>query len=843
MSNDISNQMSNFVNNNSVQPLNWVLPDKKEFLNWINETFIKYRADGKPVKSTNTFTPFKYQKFVRDYMQNNSPYNGILLYHSTGSGKSCTSIGIAENLKTERNIVVMLPASLKTNFITKGLQFCGDISYQQNDEAYKEKYSFVSYNANNTIAQIKKIGSLDNKVIIIDEVHNLISKMNSGIMGSSKQGLEIYNILMNAQNSKIIAMSGTPIINNPFEIAILFNILRGFIEITYFSITKVSYTYGNTWDLRDIEKKLMENTLIDFLEINKVNKSIQFHIKVKSYTDAYTEVVQFIQDTCDSYGVSVRYLELKKVTLFPLEDYGNTFNNYFVKEDNKDGDRLKNEEVFKRRIMGLVSYYQISDKTYPTIKANNIYRVEMSKYQLQIYEILRSKERLSERGSSKKAKTGKKQAVKSTFRVFSRQASNFVFPEEINRPYPDPEFIISLIQKNNNNKFGKNTDNKKDKKKMNFNKILNLENNANDGKLSIEYKTRINNAIDNLVENGDIYFKDGPNGLDKLSPKMKMVLDNINKSHGLVFVYSNFRTLEGIELFSRVLDFNGYVRFGQQNGDNDPRKKYAIYSGIEDEKQKRELLQIFTSNENKHGKFIKIILASSAGAEGLDLKNIRQIHILEPYWNQMRIQQIIGRGVRRNSHISLPPNERNVEVFRYFTVFPKLNNVLSTDKITTDEYIEQISWKKQVIINELLQILKECSIDCVLNSADTKPTYKCFSFGKGAKGIAYHPDILKDIIESHVIENKKIVQRKLTKAVYYDKKIYLIDSQKKQPFYLYTNNTKTSVNLTLDKDKSKPKPVYVDINTNEVFQIKSIDNTMPKLLGYVNDKGILVSKK
>ena len=819
-------------NNNSIKPSNWVLPNKKEFLNWINETFIKYRADGKPSKQSNKFSPFKYQKFIRDFMQNDSPNNGILLYHGTGSGKTCTSIGVAENLKTERNIVVMLPASLKTNYITNGILYCGDPEYQDNPELYKEKYSFVSYNANNTITQIRRLGSLDNKVIIIDEVHNLISKMNSGLMGVSKQGLEIYNMLMNAQNSKIIAMSGTPIINSPFEIAILFNILRGFIEITYFRITQVSYTYGNTWDLEDVEKELLENPLIDYLEINKINKSIEFHIKVKSYTEQYKEVVEFIEGTCEKRGISIKYLDLKRITLFPLEDGGEVFNSYFVKENDKDGDTLKNEEVFKRRIMGLVSYYQIADKTYPTIKANNIYRIEMSSYQQQIYEILRTKERLSERGSSsKRSKKGKKGSVKSTFRVFSRQASNFVFPEEIHRPYPDPNFIVSILKKNNNN-FD-------DHKKIN--KILDLEDNANNGKISIEYKKRINKAIDELVENGELYFKDGPDGLDKLSPKMKLVLNNINKSPGLIFVYSNFRTLEGIELFSKVLDFNGFVKYGKQVSENDPRKRYAIYSGVEDEKDKKELLEVFTSDANKHGKFIKIILASSAGAEGLDLKNIRQIHVLEPYWNQMRIEQIIGRGVRRNSHVSLPPNERNVEIFRYFSVFPQNSTVISKDKITTDEHIEQLSLKKQIIINELLQILKECSIDCMLSSANTKPTYKCFSFGKDASGFSYYPDISKDIIQSHFVENKKTIKRQFTKAIYYDKKVYLINPKKKPPFYLYTNQNKAPVSFS--NNKGKPKPIYVDTKTDEVFQVKSVNNGSPKLLGYISSKGTIVSKK
>jgi len=816
---DISNKITNFINKNDViEPLNWVLPNRKEFVSWVSETFVKYRADGKMHPSTQKFTPFKYQKLLRDYMQNNSPYRGILLYHGLGSGKTCSAITISENLKTERNIVVMLPASLRTNFIEDGLMFCGASKYKDNPESYKEKYSFISYNANNTTAQIKKIGSLDNKVIIIEEVHNLISKIMSGINGTSKQGLEIYNFLMNAQNAKIVALSGTPLINDPFEVAILFNILRGYIELTYFRILKVPGIYGDDWKLGDLEEELMSNNLIDYLEINKINKSIEFHIKVKSYSDRYREVLEFIEEKCSEKGLIVKFLEVKKNSLFSIEEDGEIFKNYFVKEDYDKGDRLKNENVFKRRILGLVSYYKSLNDNYPTVIHKDYYRIEMSNYQFQIYEILRAKERLTERGSSKSKKS---KNIKSTFRVFSRQASNFVFPEEINRPYPDPSFVVSI----------KNT--KKIEDVAYINKLISMEDKVNtNGKLNIDYKNRISNAISKMVEDGNLYFTPGPNGLDKLSPKMKLMLENIQKSHGLIFVYSNFRTLEGIELFSKVLDFNGYSKYGV----DDNNEKYAIYSGLEDEKEKKDVLKIFTSVENKHGKFLKIILATSAGAEGLDLKNIRQIHLMEPYWNQMRIEQVIGRGVRRNSHIHLPANERNVEIFRYFSVYSKNNVPLAKDKLTTDEHIEQISLKKQLIINELIQILKECAFDCLLNANDIKGEYNCFSFGADASGFSYYPDISKDIIESYAIQNKKIVKKVMTRVVYYNKLMYLFYTKnKKTLFYLYHDDNKTPVDI----DITKAKALFVNKETNEVFNTSDVSSGNPIKIGIINQKNEL----
>ena len=60
-------------------------------------------------------------------------------------------------------------------------------------------------------------------------------------------------------------------------------------------------------------------------------------------------------------------------------------------------------------------------------------------------------------------------------------------------------------------------------------------------------------------------------------------------------------------------------------------------------KTRQEMLKVLNSPKNKNGDTIKIIMISSAGSEGLDLKNIRQIHIMEPYWNEVRVKQVIGR--------------------------------------------------------------------------------------------------------------------------------------------------------------------------------------------------------
>ena len=128
-------------------------------------------------------------------------------------------------------------------------------------------------------------------------------------------------------------------------------------------------------------------------------------------------------------------------------------------------------------------------------------------------------------------------------------------------------------------------------------------------------------------------------------------------------------------------------------------------------------------------------MATSAGAEGLDLKNIRQIHIMDPYWNEMRNKQVIGRGVRRDSHIDLPESERNVSIYRYLSVFAHQVEPLGKDqkidvkKMATDEYLDYSSQKKQQIINEILLCLKEASVDCLLNRDAIEEEYECLDFG------------------------------------------------------------------------------------------------------------------
>lgn len=112
---------------------------------------------------------------------------------------------------------------------------------------------------------------------------------------------------------------------------------------------------------------------------------------------------------------------------------------------------------------------------------------------------------------------------------------------------------------------------------------------------------------------------------------------------------------------------------------------------------------------------VKVILISRAASEGIDLKFIRQLHIMDPWYNFNRIEQIIGRGVRNYSHILLPFEKRNVQLFLYGT---KLNS----DIEAADNYVYRLASYKATQIGKVSRILKETAVDCIINYEQTNFT-------------------------------------------------------------------------------------------------------------------------
>jgi hypothetical protein len=111
-----------------VKTNDWILPNRIGYNKFIYNTFHRSKYSKKKLESScncskdgcdldvSKVSLFPQQRIIKDYMQFDSPYRGILLYHELGSGKSAASIAAAEGYINRKQIVIMTPASLAQNY-------------------------------------------------------------------------------------------------------------------------------------------------------------------------------------------------------------------------------------------------------------------------------------------------------------------------------------------------------------------------------------------------------------------------------------------------------------------------------------------------------------------------------------------------------------------------------------------------------------------------------------------------------------------------------------------------------------------------------------------------------
>jgi len=441
--------------------------------------------------------------------------------------------------------------------------------------------------------------------------------------------------------------------------------------------------------------------------------------------------------------------------------------------------------LFQLRIVGLVSY--LGDKTnlMPSIvkssdgKRIHLEKTVMTPHQLAYYAEARKIERKQE--SSKKTTKKKEEEESSSYRIFSRAACNFVFPPDIKRPMPGgfgelAALDESILDNASEDDVLNDVDGKSD--------TSDLEVFRTNKKAMIQYKKAIEDALVKFQEKPEEYFESGlpklvkihhpenQNRLEKYSPKFKKMLENILTQPDCHLVYSNFRKLEGIGLFRLALLYHGYKELKIVNQrivtysmfpdheyieDKTDHRYFALFTGTETVEEKEIILNLYNNRfknlpkvtqddlkrefshvdlekiGNMNGEIIKVLMITASGAEGIDLKNTRFVHIMEPYWHHVRINQVIGRARRICSHMDLPKELQDVTVYMYLSIFG--DDVLKTDQYlelktmdhseSTDMRLHKIMEEKERLSERFLDVLKRTSIDCSINHKK-----KCFSFPK-----------------------------------------------------------------------------------------------------------------
>jgi hypothetical protein len=179
----------------------------------------------------------------------------------------------------------------------------------------------------------------------------------------------------------------------------------------------------------------------------------------------------------------------------------------------------------------------------------------------------------------------------------------------------------------------------------------------------------------------------------------------------------------------------------------------------------------YAERKNKFGEICWVFGITGAGAEGISLKCCRAVHIMEPYWNKVRSDQVKGRAIRICSHQDLPFNQRDVEIYTYYSVFSaeqkNLNKIDITirqtdEDETSDEKVYNVGLKKDKINQELLDLLKETSMDCGLNAADNGAV-SCFVVDGKPDQYLFDPNLQVDkILTSIEIKEVKTVRADMT---------------------------------------------------------------------------------
>lgn len=886
----------------------YYMNNREKFVNFTSSLFRPYKEELDNAESTIScdkpddakFALLTHQKIVRDYLNIYTPYRGLLLYHGLGSGKTCSSIAIAEGMKTDKQIVVMTPASLRMNYLQE-LKNCGDTMYKTNqhwdfipisnpkepteedkqllstlsgilnitkdfilkhggawlvnvkktsnydelntdekkklelqiNEMITSRYKFINYNGlrNSHLKDMTldySINPFDNKVVIVDEAHNLVSRIVNKLKRPESISMRLYEYLLSAENCKIVLLTGTPMINYPNEIAILFNILRGYIKTWSFPLNVKTSRKVNKEELLKIFEKFDILDYLDykpsskiltvtrnpfgFININKdgTYKGVS-NFKVKNKGNiSDVDFIRLLSSILSKHDIEINTNNINIDNFKALEDNLDAFQTRFI--DPRTGN-MKNANLFKRRILGLTSYFRSAqEQLMPAFNKDvdfKVIKIPMSNFQFGVYEQARIQERkLAKAAAKKKLKhvaTDVYEDTMSSYRIFSRAFCNFVFPEN-RRPMPKEDEDIEATIKGTADEdildaitVRERLDNPDGLYGADDIDILD----SNIKKMTDNtYAERIQTEMTFLKDNSDKYLS--PTGLETYSPKFLHVLENLQDAdhRGLHLIYTQFRTIEGIGVLKLILDANGFTQFKIKKDSSDvwkldiPEDKqgmptYALYTGTETAEEKEIIRNIFNSNwsavpntivtdltristNNLYGEIIKVLMITASGAEGISLKNTRYVHIIEPYWHPVRSEQVIGRARRICSHQDLPPELRTVNVFLYLMTFTKeqlsgdgaielkLNDVSKFDDtvpVTSDETLYEISTIKERISQQLLTSVKESSMDCTIyNKPGTKDAVKCFSFGKSSPTtFSYKPSISNEEADTVTQMNKTTI--------------------------------------------------------------------------------------
>jgi hypothetical protein len=693
-----------------------------------------------------------HQLFVRNFLSFQTPYNSLLLYHGLGTGKTCSAITICEEMRdyltqiglsTSKKIIIVASPNVQENFKLQlfdknklklidgmwnirsctGNKFLKEINPMNMKGMEQEKvvaevkkiirssYRFLGYDQfANLIEKTSTISDditdkshrtrlimqklkvvFGNSLIVIDEFHNIKStdeKSGTRAVADQLEKLVKFGPFL---MTRLLLLTGTPMYNSYREIIWLLNIMRindGRAEI----------------DIRDVfNSNPDEGIFVETVE-----------------GEGRGQIIEFGKENLRRFSTGyVSYIRGENPYTFPFRIYPDEFapEHTFsgrVRESVESGDagdlRKSNYEIPTIQINGK----QIPEHRIISRMRDKIYLTNASEYQQSVYSYI-IRQFLSQ-------KRDEMRNIEDSVSVGINILRSPI--ESLNISYPSDDFDptsenlsydIRLLV----GKFG----------------LRNVMNYNEETKTNFEYKDGKPHIF-------------SPEVIGNYSSKIKSICDSIYKSEGIILIYS-FYIEGGVIPMALALESMGFTRYGNKARSlfNTPPDNVRNIDGITS-RYRSELranetffpakyvvisgeaalspdnigdVKAASSEANFDGRFVKVIIISKSGTEGLDFKNIRQTHILEPWYNINLIEQTIGRAVRNCSHKDLEFEKRNVQIFLHGSILS-----MTPTQEAADIYMYRLSERKARYIGEVSRVLKENAVDCILNIEQTNFTEENF---------------------------------------------------------------------------------------------------------------------
>lgn len=662
------------------------------------------------------------QKFMGHLMGPNSNFNNVLIYHGLGSGKSCTSIVIGEALKNSSNqrLLYVVPAPLVDQYyeeiageIRNGKffscpSFC--MSKQSGGNAFSRDF-YVSQPQNSIL--INKQRALDNEMNKLYDIEKLINSGNNtpAIEKNFKDQENKVNVLKRDLTN--------------FQKTIRGSILRTFEIVTHQTFIESIYKTGASGQLIK-NKRLLEDSALfhknGLLIIDEIQRLVSaggiFYKKlynaIKYYFHPKLRIALLsatpIYDNPYELGLTINLLRPR--VPFPIDK--TKFYKYFIGKYNESNECVEsdddwvsedscilNKDLISYICSGYVSYFKGGNpNAYPYKRIISMEHFFSLPHKSEYISALKS-------DVSKDNKIPGKKSINSYENVLLGNYDTAASDDNVSGMYVTTQQYSNIFLPKAGTEINKTIAEKKQALEI-FRRTLKSQN--------FKDKTEVINYIKNI------------------STKFASIVELTLMCKGPVFIFSNWLSY-GVEPLSIILEACGLSSFDKEDKG---AGRYFIWSSETKTKDKdgtliKKARNTFNSLENSDGSLLKVILGTRSVMEGVSFKNVRQVHITEPWWNESRIEQILARASRFCSHSNLPLEEQYVDIYRHYSVLsgpggekdPDVINMFKENDINydfknlatfgIDQKILMTSVKKKAINTDLNILLKNCSIDVEIN--------------------------------------------------------------------------------------------------------------------------------